>query len=100
MIHKGQSGTSVLSHNTQELGLLIKSDRKNIQADKKKNFSSTVMKLLKLLPEKIRTGAEQDSGGTPCSHGPETPRLPETHGEMILRSVLNLKFHREEQLGL
>lgn len=58
----------MLSHNTQELGLSIKTDRKNIQADKKKNFSSTVMKLLKLLPEKIRTGAEQDSRGAPCSH--------------------------------
>lgn len=53
----------MLSHNTQELGLSIKSDRRNVQADKRKNFSSTVMKLLKLLPEKIRTGAEQDSGG-------------------------------------
>lgn len=38
MIHKGQSGTSVLSHNTQELGLSIKSDRKNIRADKKKKL--------------------------------------------------------------
>lgn len=58
----------MLSHITQELGLSIKSDRKNVLADKKENFSSTVMKLLKLLPEKIRTGAQQGSGGALCSH--------------------------------
>lgn len=31
---------------------------------------------------------------------PGTPRLTETRGEMILRSLLNLIFHAEEQLGL
>lgn len=49
MIHKGQSGTSVLSHITQELGLSIKSDRKNIQADKKENFSSTVIEVAEVI---------------------------------------------------
>lgn len=49
MIHKGQSGTSLLSHITRELGLSIKSDRKNIQADKKENFSSTVIEVAEVI---------------------------------------------------
>lgn len=39
----------MLSHITQELGLSIKSDRKNIQADKKENFSSTVIEVAEVI---------------------------------------------------